>query len=358
MTLTLPRHAAEITPEWLTQALRAGGAGDVTVTAAGVSRIGWDQGFTGGALFRIRPDYLVAGSGPPSLVAKLSPMDPVLAARFFAANAREVAFYDQMAGRAGLPVPHCHHAATDPLRQASVILLQDLGQGRSVPFATGLSAPDSAALVDALASVHAHWWQHPDLADIDGMALLGEFDFAGCWARYPARLVEILGDVTLPPAFVALVDHLVADQTRIFSDIYSKGPVTCLHRDPQADNVMFDAGGGAVLLDWQMIGKGRGASDVAYALISSCAPATRRSCERDLVQRYHAALCQRGVTGYALDHCWQDYLRGVAGKVLMTVVATVLFDNASAHKIAWRRADLARLVTFCADHDLGPDTFS
>jgi hypothetical protein len=88
MTLALPRDAAEITPDWLTHALRAGGGGDVIVTAARVSRIGQDQGFTGGALYRIAPDYRVTGSGPPSLVAKLSPADPVLAARFYAANAR------------------------------------------------------------------------------------------------------------------------------------------------------------------------------------------------------------------------------------------------------------------------------
>ncbi len=358
MTRQIPKDAAGITPDWLTHALRSGGAGDVTVTAAKVDRIGQDQGFTGGALYRIIPDYRAEGSGPSSLVAKLSPTDPVLSARFFAANAREVAFYGRVAGQGALPVPRCHFGAVDPQRHATAILLQDMHGARPVPFATGLAAGDAGALVDALAAVHAAWWQHPQLADAGGMAMEREFDLADCWARYPARLADLVGDISLPTAFITLVDHLVTNHRQVFSDLHTQGPITCLHGDAQADNVMFDAEGRAILLDWQMTGKGRGASDVAYALVSSCTPLTRRACERDLVARYHRALCQHGVTGYALDRCWQDYLRGVAAKVLMTVVATVLFDNGSAHKVAWRRADLTRLLAFCADHGIGPATFA
>ncbi len=358
MTRHVPKDADEITPDWLTHALRAGGAGDISVTAVKVDRIGQDQGFTGGAIYRIVPDYRAAGSGPASLVAKLSPADPVLATRFLAANVREVAFYDSVRAQDNLPVPNCHFGAVDPARKASVILLQDLQGLRSVRFATGLSVPDAASLVDALARVHGTWWQHPELADVDAMALLDDFDLADCWARYPAKLARLLTDVRLPRSFMVLVDHLVTNQTRIFGDLAGQGPVTCLHGDTQADNVMFDADGRAILLDWQMTGKGCGTSDIAYALVSSCTPAVRRACERDLVARYHRALCQQGVADYSLTQCWQDYQRGVAGKILMTVVATVLFDTASAHKIAWRRTDLDRLLAFCADHDVGPATLA
>jgi aminoglycoside phosphotransferase (APT) family kinase protein len=357
MTLVLPKDAAEITPDWVTAALRAGGLGDVVVTGAQLTRLGQDQSFTGGALYRIALDY-GTGEGPATLVVKLSPADPVQARQFFAANRREVAFYRRIAGQGGLPVPRCLYAVADPSHLGSAILLQDLGQGRSVPFVTGLAATDAVALVDALAQVHAHWWQHKDLNGDDGMTLADEFGLIDCWDRYPTRLRSLFGDVSLPPAFVDLVDHLVANRAHIFGDLNANGPVTLLHRDPQADNVIFDADGRAILFDWQMTGTGRGASDVAYALISSCTPDMRRVHERDLVARYCRALCQYGVTGYTPDQCWQDYLRGVAGKILMTIVATVLFDNASAHKIAWRRADLGRLLAFCADHAISPGTFA
>jgi hypothetical protein len=61
-------------------------------------------------------------------------------------------------------------------------------------------------------------------------------------------------------------------------------------------------------------------------------------------------LLQRGVTGYDLDTCWTDYLQSVVGKLFITVVATILLDNSGSAKTAWRRADLERLLAFCADH--------
>ena len=124
---------------------------------------------------------------------------------------------------------------------------------------------------------------------------------------------------------------------------------------------MFEASakhGAAVLLDWQFAGKGRGVYDVAYFLISSIDPAQRRNMERGLVALYHAQLLRAGITDYTLSHCWADYLQSVAGKLLMTVAATVLLDNASPHKQAWRRADLTRLLAFCADHRIAPATFA
>ncbi|MES2145198.1 MAG: phosphotransferase, partial [Pseudomonadota bacterium] len=239
MTFALPRSAAEITPDWLTLALRAGGLESVVVAAAMLTRIGQEQSFTGGAVFRISLTWRGPERGPDSLVAKLSPPDPGLAAAFFAANCREVAFYDRLAGQGVLPVPRAYFHAADARRNASVILLQDLKDTRAVPFAQGFSAVEAGTAVDALAQVHAAFWQHPGLADFDGMALLRTFDFGACWARFPKAIGAILGDAALPPSFLALGDWLAANQNRVFADLYAQGPVTCLHRDLQADNVVF-----------------------------------------------------------------------------------------------------------------------
>jgi Phosphotransferase enzyme family len=359
MTRVLPTSAAEISPDWLTDVLRQAGFSGLVVRTADLTRIGQNQSFTGGGLYRIGLTFDgPAGKAPESLVAKLSPSDPEQAARFHAANHREVAFYTTLAGQYDLPTPRCYFGRVDAARQASLLLLQDLGDARSVPFAAGLCETDAAAVVDALARVHSTWWNSPQLDGFDGMALLDEFGFSACWGRYRDKVATLLGNVDIPASFFALGDHLAAHWPRIFGDLLARGPVTALHRDVQADNVMFDATGQAVLLDWQIMGQGRGAYDVAYALISSLTPQLRRRAERGLVARYHRALVDAGVADYAIDDCWQDYLRAVVGKVFLTVVATVIFEHGSDHKIAWRRVDLERLLAFCADHEISAQTFA
>ena len=122
--------------------------------------------------------------------------------------------------------------------------------------------------------------------------------------------------------------------------------MTLLHRDVQVDNILLHDDG-VSLLDWQFVGKGRGAYDLAYFLISSLDPNLRRAHEKALVKRYVMALSQ---DDYGFERCWADYILGVFGKINVTVIATVLLDNAGSHKQAWRRADLDRLAAFCDDH--------
>jgi hypothetical protein len=66
---------------------------------------------------------------------------------------------------------------------------------------------------------------------------------------------------------------------------------------------------------------------------------------------YHQHLISTGIENYTLDQCWTDYIVSAASKLFITVTATVNFDNMSAHRMAWRKADLQRLMAFIDDHD-------
>ena len=341
MALNIPTDAAALSADWLSNALGE------PITSVDVTRIGQDEGFMGGGLYRLG----MPGRAP--LVAKLSPSDPALRAQFAKANAREVTFYTSLAD--GLPVPDCAYAACDPATGATVLLLQDLGDARAVPFIDGLWPRDVLPVLSAFADIHARWWNAPALVELSGAATLTEFDFAGPWARYRDVLATLLPDVKLPPAFVALGDYAVDHIPEIYDQLQERGPLTVLHRDPQLDNILFDADGQAILLDWQILGKGRGVWDVAYFLISSVPPVRRRRNERAWIEGYHADLVARGITDYPLETCWRDYLRSVMGKLFVTVFATVELDNSTAHKRAWRRVDLARLLAFIEDHALTPE---
>ena len=342
MTPAIPEGPQDLTGAWLGAVL-----GHETGPVMG-QRIGEEAGFTGGGLYR-----LTTAEG--SWVVKLSPSDPATRALLTRANQREVRFYTELS--AGLPVPDCAYGAVDADTGASVVVLQDLAGFRAGDFRAGLSAVETAAVADALADIHAAWWDAAALRGLSGVAMLAEFGFADCWAAYPRAVARLLPEVTLPRAFLALGDHIAAHAEALFSGLLEHGPLTVLHRDCQADNVMFDGDGGAVILDWQLLGKGRGVYDVAYLLISSLQPELRRTIEAEVVRRYHDRLCARGVTGYGFEECWADYRRAVIGKVFLTTVATVLLGNDTAHRRAWRRVDLERLIAFCADHGLGPGDF-
>ena len=89
---------------------------------------------------------------------------------------------------------------------------------------------------------------------------------------------------------------------------------------------------------------------MAYFLCTSAGVDLRRACEQDLLRSYHAALVERGVRGYPFEQCWDDYRRGAAHALLVTVNALALldFDGPRAELLA--DAMLGRLNAFVADH--------
>lgn len=350
MPLPIPESADAITPEWLGAALGR------PIVACSVQQIGQNESFTGGSLLRLSVTY-ETGAGPASLVVKLSPKRPALRASLASANRREVRFYNSLPAPHSLPVPQCYYADFDAASGASVTVVEDFPTARSVPFTKGCSVSDAGAVVLAMAKTHGRFWEASDLDHLDGPSLFAEFDFPSAWAVYAESLAAILPDATLPDHFRALGDMLAQHGAEVFDHLQNRGPRTCLHRDLQVDNVLF-AANGPVLLDWQFMGRGKGAYDLGYFLISSLAPDVRRAAQDRLIADYCAALRAQGVTEYPLAECRRDYGMSVAGKILLSVIATVRFDNSTAHKRAWRRVDLQRLLAFCEDFKITPDSFS
>ncbi len=326
-----PGSVEEITADWLGHAL------GITVTGVTATRIGQDEGFSGCRLYRLA----LQGAAPLTLVAKLSPSDPPEARRMAAPNGREVAFYAAQCGPPGLPVPRCHLALCDPASGASLLIMQDLGHLHAVPFATGLDAEQAAQALQALADIHARGWDDPGPAT---PTLQEAYPFHSLWPTYLDHVARTMPD--LPHDLRALGDRIAADPDRACAVLSGAGPLTRVHGDAQADNLRFGPDG-AVILDWQLTGRGAGMADVGYLLISSLTPALRRAHERALVRGYQTALDTQAVR----DDDTRGYTIAAAGKLWITVAATLHYDNASPARQHWRRTDLERLAAFCADHD-------
>lgn len=357
--LSIPTITEEITAVWLTEALRSTEVIGRKTAVASVTktRIGEDEGFTGGLLLRCHITYTSAAKDcPNSLVAKLSPTAPELRAAFKSNNRREVSLYSDLVAKSDLPVPRCYYGDFDDETGATIILLQDLGHYRMVEFVTGCDLNDARHAVQALAGIHAQFWEDPRIQLLSGADI--DFPIDELWSQYPAAVAELLPDFVISPQLFAIGDMVVANIIPLLNQIFETAPITCIHRDCHVDNILFSTNEDdepALILDWQSVGKGRGVYDIAYFLITSVPTAQRRQMEQDLLREYYTSLRQHGVENYSFEQCWVDYRLASTGKLLGTVIATVLLDNSSPFKRAWRKTDLKRLLTFFEDHKI--DTF-
>ena len=89
--------------------------------------------------------------------------------------------------------------------------------------------------------------------------------------------------------------------------MFYEPPLTVIHHDFQADNLLFGRASDSVplvVIDWQML-TGRGPVDVAYLLSGSMHPEDRRRHELDLVTRYAVQLEAAGVRDYDAANAWR-----------------------------------------------------
>jgi thiamine kinase-like enzyme len=95
----------------------------------------------------------------------------------------------------------------------------------------------------------------------------------------------------------------------VYESVYSKPPLTLTDNDKQGENLFIsdDERPSVVMIDWQLTTPAWGALDLASSLACQLEPNHRRSSEKQLIETYHSALTARGIGGYSLERCQQDY---------------------------------------------------
>lgn len=331
----VPGGLEDLTPSWLTAALRENGLLQAPgrVASAQVTPLGADRGFTG-VIARASLHYRDAGGSPPcSLVAKLptalpgtpsayrerQQADPAAVERHYQRCAREVTCYREL-GVAGGMAPRCYYAAADPDRLRVALLLEDLSHGSEGDTLAGGTVARARAVLDAVAPLHAQAWQGP----APGWLPWFVTDPAANQQRYAARVGPFLEryGATLPDGVVALVRRLRGTYAAVLTEL-AQAPQTVIHGELHLDNlVFFDEPGAArpvVLLDWQSVRGGPAADDVAVVM-HHLPPAARAAAETDLLGRYAARLRAAGVADYPVARLRHHYrlalqhqLAGVVG---------------------------------------------
>ena len=310
--LPVPRNLGEITPAWLTQALREGGVGpDIEVVGCSAEVIAEGAGFMN-QVFRLSLDYRASTVGlPPTIIAKLPSVDPLLKTVFdrLGQNRREVYFYRDLAPNEHLLTPACYHAGLDPTDGDTALLLEDMRGARQGDSVAGCSLADAELAIRQLARFQADWWDSARMEALDWMPLK-DAETDAYLETYPDAWRSLCDKAGcgMPAGLRRLGDRLIASVPEIKARLTMR-PRTIVHGDFRLDNCFFsdDAFRPPTVLDWEFCVRGRGVCDVATFVGEAFPPAQRREVESGLVGIYHAALADSGVSGYSFENCWDDY---------------------------------------------------
>jgi hypothetical protein len=357
--ISIPTSVDEITPEWLTAALAAGGE-SATVTSTESEPVGLGVGIMS-VLFRITPTYS-DGSGPASVIVKLAPPYEAVreVARGYRFYEREVNIYNELADAVGFRPPRCYYGAHDVERDDFVLVLEDLGGCRMIDQLDGCSAEDARTIVAELGRHHAAWWKNPKLDQLSYIQSPADppypqFQDQSTKQAWPI-ILERFGD-SIPERIRAIGDRWSEIGPPIMEDTPNH-PNTLLHGDLRLDNVFFhdDGGDPVTAVDWQIAFRGVGPTDLAYFTSQSLTVEARRAQEADLCRLYHDTLVEGGVTDYPYDELWDDYRRSVLFCLTYPIsggAVELVNDRAYALATAMLERSIAAIVDLDAD-ELAP----
>ncbi|HEX3611267.1 MAG TPA: phosphotransferase [Sporichthyaceae bacterium] len=337
----------DLTPEWLTAALRSRGtlAPGTEVAAADSEVIGTGQL---GHVVRTTLRYAGDGAGPSSVVVKLPSEDPgsrQLGAAMGVYEA-EVHFYEQVAPRLTGRVPDLYHAAVDPATGRFTLVIEDVGASTVPGDMLAGCTPDRAALaIGELVGLQAPIWNDPELIRLPWLDIART---RMLFAQVP-QCIELFRERfahRLDPEHLALVEQL-APLAPVVTDAVWKPPFVVAHGDYRLDNMMFGitaADPPIVVLDWQGARLAPPLLDAAIFLTTALDPGLRGELERDLLGQYLDDLKTAGVRGFEAQDCWESYRACSLYPFLLTVAVSVTISRTERGDQMW-----TRMLTGAAD---------
>jgi len=341
----IPTTVDEITPGWLAAAT------GLPVEGADIERIGVGIGVSS-ALYRV---HLRGDGCPPTVVVKLPALDEaaVFTSTMLRMYLREAGFFGELAEEAPIRVPACLHVSVDADTSHFVLVMEDLGLLRHVDQVVGMSVSDAERAVEGLAAWHATWWGRAELLADRGLTVsLGDEIYKAVLPIVFAEGLEKLGaELEIPPAISAVAARWLGAMPGLL-DTLATAPTTMIHGDYRADNLFFEPGGNVAAVDFQLIGTGRGAYDLAYFVTQSLDPADASQHEQALFDRWISALGAAGVPPADLEGRWEDYRIAALFCLVYPVVAWRGMDAADARQMSLATTMLQRFDRAVGELDL------
>jgi hypothetical protein len=315
MATPIPRHPDDLTSEWLGSVLGAE-VSDVDVAPIGTGQTG--------ATYRVSTTYATDVDLPGTFAVKLPAQDDAVRARVALGYRSEVEFYTEVAEQMRIPVPRCYFSDISDSGADFVLVLADMAPAVQGDQIAGCSPEEAQLAVDAIAGLHGPSWCDPSWLGLASISMPKPGDEAAAKGLGDVSVmaaditIEKLGPrmsaedrETLRAAMGLVTPWLLAEPNRF----------ALMHGDYRLDNMLFDPDRQRItIVDWQTLGVGLPARDLAYFTATSLVPEVRAEIERQLVNRYYEALMSYDVTDYDADTCWRDYRLGVIQAPLISAL--------------------------------------
>jgi fructosamine-3-kinase len=314
--MSFPTSPEAMTAEWLGAALgQPGNLRGFTIAKVGTGQM-CDS-------YRLTLDWKDDTHAPATVIAKCPSHDDASRniAKLTGTYVKEVSWYRELAAASGVPAPSCYHCDIADDDVDFVLILSDLAPARQGDQLAGIGLAGLVPCIEAAARLHAHLWDDPRLAQMPWLArdngdlvrALFPQLYLGFRERYAARLAPEILDVGA--GIVAKLDAYLAREP---------AARTLVHGDLRIDNILFAQGGAHCwLVDWQTLGRGSGAGDLAYLVGTSIAdPFERAAADRPAFDHWIRALKQGGVDPEP-GALWDDYRAGALSGYFMAVFASM-----------------------------------
>ena len=314
--MSFPTSPEAMTVEWLAAVLGHEGKLKSFATA----KVGTGQMCDS---YRLTLDWDAGVEAPATVIAKCPSHDEASRniAKLTGTYVKEISWYRELATASSVPAPICHHCDIADDDVDFVLVLSDLAPARSGDQLAGLGLAGLVPCIEAAAKLHMYLWnnvrlsQMPSLARDNADLIRALFPqlYLGFRERYAERLAPEVLDVG-----AGIVDKLDAYLAR------EPSVRTIVHGDLRIDNILFAPDGEACwLVDWQTLGRGSGAADLAYLVGTSIAdPFERAAADRPAFDHWIAALEDGGVAPDARA-LWDDYRVGALSGYFMAVFASM-----------------------------------
>jgi Phosphotransferase enzyme family len=315
----VPWCAEAISADWMTAVMcrKAKGAQAVSVEVCG-----GDQGSS--VRRRLKVAYNEEGRNAhlqEDLFCKNTPTVLTRLATGLSAAA-EGRFYREIRPELNIETPRCYHSAWDRNSGRSVHLFEDVIASKGARFCkwnTSISLPQAEQIIDTLATIHGQFYESPRFSsDLKWVVPYVNFFRAGerVGLRECHEQAMIKAEAIIPPD-ISRSRSEIWPLTMKALDLHRKGPYTLLHSDVHLGNWYISDEGHLGLCDWQCLGKGHWARDVAYALSTTIPIEDRRAWERNLLRRYLEQMRERCGLSTSFDEAWDLYRQQIVLALMM-----------------------------------------
>ena len=211
-----------------------------------------------------------------------------------------------LGGVSWLTVKFLELASKNPKLRRYVLVLEDISDARPPSQVEGGSLDDALISLATLAKFHAHHWMNEEsiaVSDriwaLNRLPKVSQASYARNREEFIGRFGELVGDEKM---------RVIDDTQDRLEDLLAplaQDPWTLLHGDYRLDNIMFRPNGEIVVIDYQLLSKGRPGWDVAY-FITTALSADYKNEEETMLKHYHETLLRAGITNYSFEELVDD----------------------------------------------------